>query len=342
MAKRNASSEGFMAEKNFIKALGSHAKVRQDYYTPKGFRLPFLSYEINDLSTSLKFYAGGSQLSENDCNISLKTGGLLGALAKPFFGIDQYENVPIQSKFYSGNVKTNNIKHDVNNILLTPVVNRIILKKSFIAFNDLDYNSWKIFKEKKIKPIVLEDFLDKYKVLMDVGKNSLSYDKYSGNEFINHDYYLGKLLLVQSGKRADFINFIDLDNIKKNELGEKINSIDEKIGCIESSFNAQLTHLNPEYYIYSTKDGKIDRKGLDYLKDINGKDCTYSDFESIIGKGEFFKNFKRINCNAYAIRDIVKGMAKWELLEVVKKGLRAKELKVPHKIIQRAIDSFFD
>ncbi len=342
MTKRNASLEGFAAEKNFIKVLSNYIKVKQDYYTPKGVRLPFLSYEINDLSTSLKFYAGGSQLSENDCNISFKTSGFCGALAKPFFGIDQYENVPIQSKFYSGNVKTNNIKHDVNNILLTPIVNNIILKKSFIAHNDIDRESWRIFNEKKVKPVALEDFLDKYKILIEVGKNSLTYDQYSGNEFIKHNYYLGELLLVQSGKKADFINFIDLENVKKNELGEKISSIDEKIEYIKSSFNAQLTHLNPEYYVYSTRDGKIDRKGLDYLKDINGKDCVYSDFESIIGKGEFFKNFKRINSKAYAINEIVKGMAKWELLEVVKQGLRAKELKIPHKIIQRAIDSFFN
>ena len=170
-----------------------------------------------------------------------------------------------------------------------------------IITDELPKEKVKELKKYSGKLISSEKFNKRYRVLLEMGGNSLSYERYSDNAHTKYKFKIGELLFTQSNyfkHKINFINYIDLKSFDRNHLNQKMDSLEEKIIFLFESRKAQKTHLNPEYYIYSTKTGKIDRKGLDFLKDIKGLDSTYSDFGIIIHKGEFFKNFKRINNKA--------------------------------------------
>ena len=353
--ERNASKEGYEAEKKFIEQLGKYCSVNQDYYIPRDYfinkdnskktsfsKSKLIKYKIVDLCTSLKFYVGSLPLTENDCNLTLEANDkMLANITRRYLGIDYYENIAIQSKFYTGKIDTNHIKHDVNNILLTPKISQNLMKSSVVECDNIPKNYVKDLKYYDVKVMDHDTFNHNFKVILDIGNNSIGFDKFVDNKHVSYNISLGSLKLVRSNfGRISFINHVNVEEINKNPLKKKIDTVAEKLETIMAGFNAQLTYLNPEYYIYSTKNGKIDREGADYLKDINAKESIYDNFEGIIKAGEFFKNFKRINREAYAIKDIVQGNAKWEMLDRIKTGLREKGISIAYKKNWNAIDSF--
>ncbi|MDD2678563.1 MAG: hypothetical protein PHT91_01365 [Candidatus Nanoarchaeia archaeon] len=353
--ERNASKDGFEAEKRLIEQLSQYCDVNQDYYIPRDLfikkddvkettfsRSKVIKYKIIDLCTSLKFYVGSLPLTENDCNLTLEANDkLLANFTRRFFGIDYYENVAIQSKFYTGKVDTSLIKHDVNNILLTPKISENLMKYSIIECDNVPKKYAKYLKYYGVKIMNHKKFSKVFETILDLGNNSISFNNYVDKKHVANNLPLGSLELVSYGfGKIMFINHIKIEDIERNALKKKIGSVDEKLETLIKGFNAQLTYLNPEYYIYSTKNGKIDRKGLDYLKDVNAKESTYDDFIKIVSAGEFFKSFKMINPEAFAINEIVKGNAKWEMLNRIKKGLREKGVRIAYKKNWNAINNF--
>ena len=339
---RNASAEGFEAENIFIEKLAKHSDVTQCYYKPNGLKSRFIKYKIVDLCTSLKFTVGGIAMTENDCNLTLKADyEVISKITRHFYGIDSLENVAIQSKLYSGKVDTGHIKHDGTNILITPMVSSNLLERSVLAADNLPLSYAKKLKDYGVKVVSPDKFARNYETILEMGNNIIGFDKFENGKHVDYSIKLGELRLMRLpfGK-IGFINAISLDMIEKNPLKKKISAADEKLDALLAGFNAQVTYLNPEYYIYSTKTGQIDREGREFLEDMNAKESTYDEVDKAFSNGEFFKEFKRIDHAPYAIGEIILGSAKWEMLDRLKVSLREKGLKIAHKKIQNAIDSF--
>lgn len=370
---RNASKDGFKAEKDYAKILSKYCDIPQYYYrkfktlkiedkkdennkpvfdeygknvknyewitkTSKSF---LLRYKMHNLCTSLKYQVGGISMTENDVNLTLiPENKFIPYFTKPLYGVDFFENVAIQSKLYSGKVNTERIKHDVTNLLITPKVSNCLLNNSVILSNEVSNEHSKKLKNFGVKILSPDKFKRVYDTVLEMGNNIISFDKYFEGNFIDHSIHLGELRMVKSGfKNINFINYIDLDSITKNHLKKKISTVDEKLETLIMGFNAQITYLNHEYYIYSTKNGKIDREGREFLEDTNSTEATYTEVKDSFDKGLFFKDYGRIDHAPYAIKDIIIGNAKWEMLDRVKEGLREKGVKTSHLSIQKAIDA---
>lgn len=290
------SRKGYDTEKEIALSLLECQGVKQ--------KTRFRTYVIDPESVcvNLKLQIAGKAVTENDINLSFKRSSWIVKKFHKLFMLRDAENVAIQSKAYSSRVAFEKVMKDILHALMTRKIG-YNLQGNTIVIKEEDGDS---LLERKLRhefrvPVMTEDELgQEYDVIKTVGNNSLSMSKYVNEEWRTKRIKLGELTILDKGHL--WWRGLKLANVLRVGL---IN--EEEYERVSNAFRNTIDKLNLERYIYVATKG-ISPKGQRFLEMINSRVMTIDDLESIISKGRFFKEVKKIDYEPFGIgREVLGG-----------------------------------